>query len=116
MGVTRFPNGITLSAEGAGTVYYGVGASTDGFKTGSLAGTVLTGAGTVAASAFGLASVTAACVSLAGTATGIAGTAAGNPWVVRSRVSSGAVVVDIRDATGAVATNAGTVAIVAHGS
>jgi hypothetical protein len=114
MGVTRFPNGVSLASEGS-TEHYPVGSTTQSVKVGSLAGTVITGGGTIAAAAFGLSTATAAVANLAGTAA-FAGTASGNPAYVKTNIAGGSVAIRIYDATGTQATAAGTVAIIAHGT
>jgi hypothetical protein len=81
-----------------------------GKKLAAVGGTVITGAGTVSA---GLTAVTQVVTSLQGP---LPGTAAGNPWVVSGSAVAGSVVLNVYDATGTAATNAGTVHFIAYGT
>ncbi|MCR4340779.1 MAG: hypothetical protein NUW01_12935 [Gemmatimonadaceae bacterium] len=123
MGVTRFPDGIDVGSEAGvaaelqvgGTAYNVVSASSAGVKVGSLAGTAITGGGTIAPSSFGLTTVTAIVAGLGGTSA-FAGTASTLPAYVKGNVVGGSAAVRVYDATGAEATAAGTIAIIAIGT
>lgn len=110
MGVTRFPNGISVGTEGAEV--YPITGGDSALLVRYNSGTVITGAGTVAT---GLTAVSAVVPALAGTLLGTA--VAGSPNGVNATASGGNVILKVHDVSGSTAaTGSGTVTFIAIGT